>query len=263
MPSKISWNSLLLILFISCSHKPIQEKRRAKREAAPAVSKNTLLKKSYSLEDSSGKFLLKKKVKYVDKKIVSLNQVFRDENSKVLLEKSLLVSSYGVNKKKQRVFNPEESQYVIWLDRKKYTSQISLDHKKKKLTLLTDGPSEKDQINKIYDFSRAKRICFFSQLVECLAAQKLTNQLLKNNKNPLEISILFDSYPFNKDQYNMNNYSLIQDGMIRYIDRFNLLHRFELILDGQRIVINMKDNGKLSSLYWVKQGLSLKEREGI
>ena len=234
---------LLLIVFASCAS---QSSLKTKLDSG---------KDTFVLTDPSGRYFVTREVKVQNRKLISRTKVFSIENRKQSLETSVAVSKIGVSKdKRNSALLPEASQFAVWLEKSRYTSQIRIDKNTKKFKVKTKSPEDKWNGLKLFDIPKARYFCFFSQLPDCLIMQNL---LLKARQKKIPIYIIWDNFPFHSEQYEGMSKELVTLADFYYSEKDRDSLRFELDLGNQIIFYHFDRKMKFEKMFWITQGISL------
>ena len=99
-------------------------------------SKLPTLDDSFRYTDKNGQFNIKissvfdkKNKSFHTKRIMEIPNRSKDN----ILEQSVAISTFGVVKNKTPILRPKISQYNVWFDGKKYTSELKINPAKKQL----------------------------------------------------------------------------------------------------------------------------------
>ena len=195
-----------------------------------------------------------------EKKHVVKKKIFQKSNENLPLEKSISFSRKG-QEKKVDILIPESSQYVVWFDNKKYVSRIAYDYDKKKISVATSENGIENAPIEIGLKDDKRLVCFFSQLIECIAYTGFFKKAEQSMAGSVKLAIIWDGHPYFQQQYPgmasevVSNAILYYDGIkegqdIRYI--------LKLANDSLTYVVNK--SGEFRQLYWVSQGMSVTQR---
>lgn len=233
---------LFFFLLLSCS---IQDLKRSDK----IVKKNSVNFFNYS--DQSGSYRLKREIKTQGAKLVSRVKLF-SLDSTTELESVVSVSKIGKSSTQNSVLIlPEVSQFRVWYDKKEHFSQLKISPKKRKLEVLAKSPTK--NFEKSYDLPRAKYICFFTQLAECLKRQNL---LYKAAKKKLQVYIIWESYPYHLDQLQGVSDMPFVGAMLSLDEHRKNNYRFSLDLGNQILFLQYNKNLLFKGYHWVSQGIS-------
>lgn len=233
---------LIFTILVSCSN-------------TPTISRDKLAGTTEFLySDANGKYTLVREVKKTKSKLISRTRLFSRGKTTNSLETSVTVSRLGKRKDNSFALLPEASQFFVWFDKNKYITNLKIDRRNRKLIMHKSGPIKEDNITKKYDLPKSSYICFFSQLPECILAQNL---LMKSQKGKIGISIIWDSFPFNKEQYEGMTNNPITQAEFYFSEKTSSSLRFELDIGNQIIFYHFDKKLKFEKMFWVSQGLSI------
>lgn len=241
--------SILLFVFTLCSACSTNTSQKLINNR---TVKNTV--STFSLTDQFGSYRVVKEIKFKKNKLITRNKIYFEDNLNEPLEVTVAVSKLGQVKKKS-VLRPEISQHRVWLEKKKYFSQLKISVKKKKLNALLRSPEAKWNGEKSFDFPKSFRFCFFSQMAECL---KLQDLLPAQEGHQRLFYMIWDSYPYHQEQYSQVlegpfNKAAIQ---LKKVGKNEL--QFEVNIGNQVLFYHYDKDYNFTKLFWVAQGLSLK-----
>lgn len=218
-------------------------------------------KSSYSFADSSGGYRLVRESKQIQKKVITRNQLIDSKSGQAkVLEKSILVSQLGsIKSKKGRLLTvrPLASEFVVWLEGKKYSSNMQLNpaHKTMKVTL--SSPESRWQGSKEIAFPKGKYFCFFNQIPECLYHNYLLTLASKSENQKFNFYIIWDNYPFLQDQYNYVGKNLFAAATVKYDGEFKKQFRYIVEVEGQMILYTFTKSFDLARIAWIAQGITI------
>ena len=239
---------LLLFVFLSCS-------ALVKKQTFQSGQRN------YSYSDVSGIYGFNREYKMVDKKLITRTQLVYDQggNHKVL-EKSITVSQLGTvkgKKARELIIRPFGSEFVVWLEGKKYESKMKLDEKNKSMILELDSPEEKWKGKSSIPFPAGKQFCFFSQIPDCLQLNLFLAKALERKNEALSFQVVWDSFPFIQDQFNGVGGRLFSPATLKFEGQQDSVLRFIVEVDGQSILYHFSKSFDLIRMLWISQGLSI------
>ena len=250
--------SLILILFVLASCSSFQRKK-----TLPPSKPET---KNYIFKDRTGEFILERKsVLNAEKKVVIVKQTLStngtdDEEGTNILEESTSYSTPGILKDKINILRPAKSLYHVWFDKKKYTTEMKLNTKTKKLDITVDSPEEKFNSSKKISLPRKNTgvFCFFSQLVECVRATEFFNKAIDNEAGTMNFHIIWENYPFHQELYSEFPNDILSQVSLEYDGKNSKgEYRFTLQLPNQTIFYFLDKNTELLKMFWVAQGISM------
>lgn len=242
---------LSLVLFLLCFgcaswHSPYGDKVVANSRA------------SYTLQDVSGKYRVYKETVYKDKKSRLLTKfIVKDKLSQEELEKTLAISKI----KKNRVF-PYVSQHTVWLEKKRFFSQIKYVHEKNAYEVTLESPEEKWSGVRYIDPPPGQILCFFSQVADCIQNNGVLDQLKKDADIEIDIVVIWDNYPFYSEQYIGLAEDFYSIGSIKIDGLQGAMLRLSLEVQGQVIFYTYNEKFEFQNIYWIAQGYRL-EKNGL
>ncbi len=233
-----------------------------------SVSKNKLkidlkrFQKKYEFQDKSGKFLVNRKANYIkDKNLFFVKKDIYQKGNNKLVEQSITVSVPLLYKKKYPILRPYSSKFTVWLNKEKHSTTMKVDKIKRTIMVKMDSPENKFNGTKEVPFPYTSgAYCFFSQLIECVAATGFTRLAIKKRVGTMNFYIIWDGYPYIHQQYiNIPNEvfssaSISYDGIVKK----DKSARFSLTFSGQVIFYFVNSKMQLTKLFWTSQGVSMK-----
>ena len=217
--------------------------------------------RNYSYTDVSGVYGLSREYKILDKKLVTRTQLVHDQGgSHKVLEKSITVSQVGTVKRKnarELIIRPFASEFVVWLEGKKYESKMRLDEKNKAMILELDSPEEKWKGKSSIPFPKGKQFCFFSQIPDCLQYNLFLVKALERKNEALPFQIVWDSFPFIQEQFNGVGAKLFSPATLKFEGQQDSILRFIVEVDGQSVLYHFSKSFDLIRMLWITQGLSI------
>ncbi len=216
-------------------------------------------KHKFNLKDSSGNYLVEREVKRVGRKVVTRSTLMSWSDTSAPLEKSITVSLVGSVKKGKRSLLPLTSQFSVWFNKKKFFSQIKINKSNKTIAVLKQSPEEKWNGEESVGAPKAKYICFFSSIPECMSEQNL---LVLSKDSKVELVIIWDNYPYYVEQYAEVSGKLFTTAQLSFSSMLKDSLRFELDIGNQIIFYHFNRNLEFVKMFWVAQGISL-ERQKI
>lgn len=215
-------------------------------------------KTSYDLKDKDGSFVEEFEVKYYNKshELKSKRKLYSSSDStKKILEKSIAISEYG-RLGKVNVLRPKISQFHIWFDQKRYSTELIMNKSTKSFDVKLRSPEKKWNGNQSIKFPKGTGLyCFYSQMGECVSSTGFIDRAIKSKGGELNFHIVWEGYPYFMEQYvNMppqlfSKASLNYDGALK-----NNENRFVLNVAGQSIFLIFGKNNVLNKILWVAQG---------
>lgn len=223
-------------------------------------------KHTYSLTDVSGSFRLERDVKFQKKRLITRSRILNPSggNTKVL-EKSVALSQLGSVKSKRGsvlVLRPLASEFVTWLEGKRYDSRMKVDLKTR--TMIVSSSDKKEQV---IPFPKGRQFCFFSQIPDCLNLSGVLRRATDEKKQSIGFMVIWDSYPFTQDLYIGAGKKLFSSANFKYDGRIKNRIRYILEVDGQVILYHFSPDLRFAKMAWISQGLTIvppgEEESGI
>lgn len=272
----ISIYLLDLFFFTSCSH--VSSFLSSSSEDENSLPKNASQIKDEKLQfdyrDGSGDYLLIKEVGHSKKKnlfFVKTKILPPDGKEKDLLEKDLVVSSMdhiftkksnrhnGTRSKEISILRPLWSQYTVWLEGKKYFSQMKVNLKKHLVELIASDPESKKLKKSILRMPKGNGIfCFISQLPECIKVTGFLALSKVNHAGKMSLHVIWDGHPHFQQQYeNMSKVEAFSSATFNYDGEVeDGSTRYALNVVGQTIFYHFDNNLNLVRKAWVAQGVT-------
>lgn len=244
---------LLIVLFLSFASCASKSQRQ-----------NLLLKENnaqvYAYHDVSGQFEYARELKFNKGKLATRVQIMAEAGgNERLLEKTFAIASVGsVKSQEGRVtaVRPELSQHTVWLDGKKYFSQLKLNPRKRVLEAIMDSPDSKWQGKREIKIPSGRIFCFYSQLPECLLLSDLLVSA-DNGRRRLSFILVWDSWPYHQEHFNglkaspFASASLVAEGKKKSDKRYNVE------VAGQTLSLHFSPENTFVRMFWTSQGISL------
>jgi len=237
----------LLFIFLGCS-------------AMPTTTPLKQGKSVYSYSDVSGSFYLQREVKTVKQKVITRNILLDKVAGQKVLEKSVMVSQLGTvndNDKRMLALRPVASEFSVWLEGKKYSSQMLLSPRKKAMVVKLDSPESKWNGTEEVPFPKGKYFCFFSQIPECLHQLQLLKLAMKNPNKSYEFFVIWESYPYVQEQLTGVGQTLFANAELKFEGTMQNQLRFEVEADGQIILYHFSKSFDLVKIAWIAQGITV------
>lgn len=243
-----------LLSFFACSHSP--QKEQAKK--AP-VNQNAPI--TYELNDMSGKFRIVREAGKQKGNNYYVKATYLPEDGDVskVIEKSTVISHLGSIKRNDRSFpflRPELAHHVVYLEGKKFESQMKLNTEKKSLEVYFGGEGEKYE-RKELKFPSGRNFCFFSQLIECLKVSQVLQQVGRQKSGTQGLVIIWDGYPYFNQQYPVLPEEVFTSVKFAYDgedEEGGARYRLEI---GEEVILYHLDSDyNFLKMFWVSQGLT-------
>jgi len=254
---KIIITSLLLALNLSCS------KLATKKRTPPINWADS--KARYNFVDNAGNFVLVRESSfkkgshqfYTKQKIV-----LESPGEEKIVEQSLVFSLFGRIKKQLPVLRPESSIYSVWFEGKEYSVEMKVNQNEKTMDLKLKGQETPWNGIKKVPFPKGNGIfCFFSQLVECVAATGFIQKALEEKTGRMNFYIIWNGYPYFQDQYANIPKELFSVAKMEFdglTDQNE--YRMNLEVAGQSIFYVFDTQGNFIKMFWISQGLTMTKK---
>ena len=248
----------ILILFIvsiglvSCagsSKKNIGASLQATEDAFRYTDKNG----QFNIKMSSG--FDKKNNSFHTKKIMEIPNRSKDN----VLEQSVAISTLGVVKNKTPILRPKISQYNVWFDGKKYTSELRINPAKKAVEVKMISPESQWNGTKQIKFPSSTMLpCFFSQVIECAKVSGFISSSSEKKTGAMKLLILWEGYPYLNETFSEFPSELFSEAELEYDGKTkDTERRFNLRVAGQSIFYILNQDDKMIKMFWVSQGISM------
>ena len=218
-------------------------------------------KTRYYYRDISGEYNYERETKTLKNKVVTRYQLsLSSDQTRKPLEKSIVVSEKGSVKSgrsSQIVLRPLMSQYTVWLEGKKYFTQLKTLLKEKSLEITMDSPEAKWRGVQKIKFPKGAQFCYFSQLAECLAHTGLIGKMVARPHEKFPITVIWDNYPYLLDQLQNIQNSVFARAEVYLDEDEKTLYRIGLDISGQSIFYHFSKSWELAKMSWVVQGITL------
>jgi hypothetical protein len=238
---------LALFFFASCSSSLLRDR--------PQEGKNI-----FAYFDESGDFRFSRETKKINSKIITRTQILDKKMGQLKpLEKSVMVSRIGSIKNKHGrllTLRPEASDFIIWLDGKKYISRMRINSSTKSLKINLESPDPKWQGTMDVPFPKGNYFCFYNQLPECLYHTHLLKSALTHDKD-FEFYVIWDSYPYVQDLFSKVGSKLFAAASVKFDGEINGLFRYIVEVEGQTILYQFTKSFELIKMAWISQGITV------
>jgi hypothetical protein len=238
----------LLVFLVSCSSHMLN--------GGPRQGKTT-----YSYIDAGGRFSYQRDLKLLDKKVITRNQILDPKGSGTqLLEKSVMVSRVGsIKNTKARLLTvrPEASEYIVWLEGKRYVSRMQLNAKAKSLSIDLESPESRWQGKSDVGFPKGKYFCFFGQIPECLYHNFLLKNARIQENRRFDFYVIWESYPFVQDILTKVGKKLFAPATLKFDGEIKGLFRYIVEVEGQMVLYQFTKTFDLVKVAWISQGITI------
>lgn len=247
--------SIFVIFLTACS----SQVSRNKKQLDLGMNK-------YLYVDKNGSFAVTRQVGFQkgdDKLYVKRQMEIENRDRNNILEQSVVFSNPGYLKRKTAILRPEEAQYSVWFEGKKYSSHLKISPKNKGYELKTFGPDARDKQSKIIPAPKTKKLlCFFSQVTECLGFSGFIKKAIEVESGSARFMLVWDGYPYFQEAYNDIPMELFSNAELNFDGKINADEfRFNLVVGNQSIFYVLGKNGELKKLFWIAQGVSMVRKD--
>ena len=237
----------VLFLLISCGS-------TKKKTNTNKISSN----KTYLYNDPSGTYFYKREAKRTKGLVVTRTQLLPNRGNLMVLEKTTSLSKVKKFSAKSKGIIPYRSQHQIWFDKKKYSSDIKILVKKKKIEVTLDSPEKRWQGTKSFDLPGTNVLCFYTQIPECLKSYGILDYFRESKIQQLPFVLIWDIYPYHQDQLVNISDNIVENVMIKLDSVEKDLLKLSLDLSNQIIFYQFDNGNYLKNMFWVSQGLNVK-----
>jgi hypothetical protein len=243
---KLFFYASAFLLLTSCGS-------RTKEITAKVKSNNGQV---FSYRDISGEYELTREVKVAKKKLATRNSILSlGDVGERQLEKTFAVSDIGsvsTRRGREIAIRPSLSQHTVWLEGKRYFTQLKLNTKTKSLEAIMDSPDPNKQGKRSIRVPKGQVFCFYSQLPECLIASGLISQAKTSNRRP-RFYIVWDSWPYHQEHFTGLKNSPFAAATIGIEGKNSFVVEFS----GQIISLHFSNDMTFARLLWTSQGISI------
>jgi hypothetical protein len=221
---------------------------------------NTKSKRVYNLQDKSGNFIVVRERGFLKSKNQAIvkKQIYSEgDPQKKPLEQSVVLSNPG-KLKSIHVLRPYKSEYVVWFEKRKYKTEMTLDTKSKSLIVKMTSPERQWNGTKTVSFPKGKGVyCFFSQVIDCAAITGFIAQSVESKAGEMFFHLIWEGYPYFMEQYINVKEEVFTNAVLRYDGKTKEgLLRFTLEAGGQSIFYLVDGASRVEKIFWVSQGLT-------
>lgn len=207
----------------------------------------------YSVKISSG--LDKTGKSFFTKRVMELPSRQKDK----ALEQSIVLSTVGSLKKKMMILRPKISQYNVWFDGKKYTSELKINTAKKAIDVKMTSPETQWNGTKQVKFPNSTTLpCFFSQVIECAKVAGFINKASSKQTGTMNLMVIWEGYPYLNETFSDFPTDLFSEAQLEYDGKTKQAERrFNLRVAGQSIFYVLDDKDVMTKMFWVSQGITM------
>ena len=246
------------ILFICFSILVVSCANMGKGSGKAALGKAS---ETFNYSDKNGQFVVqitsgpdKSGKGYFTKKVMELPNRQKDK----VLEQSVVISTIGAVKK-NTILRPKLSQYNVWFDGKKYTSELKINAAKKAIDVKMTSPEKQWNGTRQVKFPSSTIVpCFFSQVIDCAKVAGFINKASDKKSGTMNLLIIWEGYPYLNETFSDFPSELFSEGVLEYDGKTTESERrFNLRVAGQSIFYVLNDKSEMSKMFWVSQGISM------
>ena len=241
---------LFSLLFVSCA-------RTSEKRAALLKNNNAQL---YTYRDVGGEFEFAREVKFEKSQLATRVQMLSGAGgSERLLEKTFALSAVGSVKVKNgraTAVRPELAQHTVWLEGKRYFTQLKLNTKRRILEVVLESPEERWQGRKEVKIPSGRIFCFYSQLPECLVMSGLLTGA-EQSRRRLGFIMVWDSWPYHREHFNGLKDSPFANATVSFGGEKKKELGYNIDVAGQVISMQFTKAQSFVRMFWATQGISL------
>lgn len=217
----------------------------------------------YRYKDKGSRYVLKKQTTLNSKnKTYTVKRVLESPTSSKgkVVEQSIAISNVGFLKKTNKtVLRPNISQFNIWFDGKKYSSELKINSKNRSVQIKMNSPeSQWNGVENVQLPAGDVLPCYFSQIIECAKATGFIKTASTSERGIFYVNVIWEGYPYISEVYSnfpneaFSSAELEYDGMLNQKER-----RFNLRVAGQSIFYILNEKDELTKMFWVSEGVTM------
>jgi hypothetical protein len=216
----------------------------------------------YNYTDKNGEFVAKsasgfdkKNKSFFTKRSIEI--IGRDKDK--TLEQSVVISSVGILKKTTPILRPKISQYSVWFDGKKYSSELKINLAKKAIDLKMTSPEAQWNGVKQIKFPNTKSVtCFFSQVIECAKISGFIAKATEKKAGTMNFQVIWEGYPYLNETFSDFPSELFSTAQLEYDGKTKQSERrFNLKVAGQSIFYILNEKDLMIKMFWISQGITM------
>lgn len=240
------------LIFTACggvSSKKITESLQSHEDSFNYSDKNG----QYTAKSSSG--FDKKTKTFHTKRTLEIPGRSKDK----ILEQSVVISSVGTLKKTTPILRPKISQYNVWFDGKKYSSELKINVAKKAIDIkMTSPESQWNGVKQIKFPSSKMATCFFSQVIECAKFSGFISKASEKKTGVMNFLVIWEGYPYLNETFSDFPSELFSTAQLEYDGKTKQSERrFNLRVAGQSIFYILNEKDVMTKMFWVSQGITM------
>lgn len=246
-----AWAMLLLFCLVSCSSGTL---------SSSSLHDGTTAQ-TYVYRDESGEFECAREVRKDHAKMATRTRLLSPSNSgERTLEKTFALSEMGSvknGKGRATAVRPMLAQHTVWLEGKKYFSQLKLLPKEHKLNVIMQSPEEKWNGQKNLNVPSGRIFCFYSQLPECLLLSGLLEKVRDGADPRATFYVVWDSYPYHQEHFSGLDDSPFTAARLVLEKVTSTGAHFNVEMAGQMVGLHFSKKGEFRRMFWTAQGISV------
>lgn len=224
-----------------------------------ALSRMSVHKSNYTLVDHGGEYFLSRESGYQrSSNQVIVKQEILDQNRKLPLERLVTISNPGMLNN-IKVLRPYRSQYHVWFEGSRYSTDIKLNTERRGLEVELSSPEPNWQGSRFVPFRDPNSLyCFYSQVIECGIVTGFIDKAIELQTGRMSFHIIWEGYPYIQEQYAGIPNEVITPATLQYDGKTDQgHHRFVLSFADHSIFFHLDEDKRSYRKFWVAQGLSL------
>ncbi len=177
------------------------------------------------------------------------------EKPDLVVEKSVTFSEVVALQNGSKIFRPQKSEAIYFLNEQKYISKLTFDYKKEVVRIQMDSPEEQWRGTKEYSLPKGNgAVCFYSIITECAVISEFFANAVKNNSGTMNFILVWEGYPYFQEQFLNLPPTPVTEATLTYDGRNNSgFYRFSLSAGGQSQFYFINKDGQLINHYWSSQ----------
>lgn len=217
-------------------------------------------KRVFSYQDVTGSYRMQREIKTIKNKIVARNQLMLASGNAKVVEKSVTVAEIGSiqdGKKRVMVVRPTASEFIVWLEGKRYQSRMKLVPEKKSIRVTLESPEKQWQGTSDILVPKGRFFCFYSQLAECLYHNRLLESAQEDRKQEYGFYIVWDNYPYLQEQLSGVGTNVFSAATVKFDGEIKKRFRYIIEVEGQVLLYHFSTSFALEKIAWISQGITM------
>lgn len=241
-----------LCLFHSCA-----SSKTAKSSSAKKITNSKSVNQVMIYTDMSGKFSVKRTMKFSKNKVLFQKMIYEEDFSK-FLERSRSVTQVSKNDEGEVELRPQLSQFKGWFEGVEYSNQIKVSPALKQVKIDIVAPGKNYQKSQVFNLPpEDKKICFFHMIPECIKLWGIDKMISGEKKVELWFYAIMDSYPFLDLIYSAIPNKWVTEATLSFEGMQDKEYVFSMELHDQAISLKYNQNWEFIGMFWVSQNLSM------